>query len=316
MKKKLIYLASICIGLTFAACSSDDGGSNPPLPTLDNSLLTHINESMSLYGLNDLGTPFDNIILSETGTAIIGPFSQGGNASRQRRTESTDTPKYLVLKYSVSGNIYTIYAENGITPYCQIEVLSKTKTKSNVKITLKTASELEDLVFEGEVSIGEKVAADEATTVLCREWTIASTRLRHTGEVTAAKHFENPEEAVSLNAILAYAKSVASIDEEFDDDMIITSIEFTSDGTFCIFFKNQEHYVGKWSWTDKPKGYIHYVWNDDENMGNEFENGEAVFDIRKFQQKNYYTLTLGADIESGGKTYKVELTFFLNEKTK
>ena len=47
MKKKLIYLASICIGLTFAACSSDDGGSNPPLPTLDNSLLTHINESIS-----------------------------------------------------------------------------------------------------------------------------------------------------------------------------------------------------------------------------------------------------------------------------
>ena len=315
MKKKLFYLASICIGLTFAACSSDDGGSNPPPPSLDNTLLTRINESITLNGLSDLGIPFENIILSETGKAIIGPFDQGGNASKLRRTEASSNPKYIVGTYTAKNNIYTVYKEKGINPYCIIEVLSNTGTKANVKVTLMSATDIDATIFEGEVSVRQKVAADEVTTVLCREWTVASTRLRHTNGVIAAKHFENPEEAVSLNAILDYAKSVASIEEDFKENMTITGIEFTSDGSFCIFFKNQEHYVGKWAWADKSNGYISYVWEDEENMGNEFENGNAVFAITKFQQKNYYTLTLGSDIESGGDNYKVELTFFLNEKT-
>ena len=118
-----------------------------------------------------------------------------------------------------------------------------------------------------------------------------------------------------MNDILKYAKTVANINEEFDEETVISSIEFTADGTFCMFFENGKHYIGQWEWADKAKGYIHYWWDDKVNMGNKFENGEAVFDIRQFKQKGYYTFTMGASIEDDAdRAYEVELSFFMEER--
>lgn len=311
MKKKLFYLASICIGLAFAACSSDDGGSNPPDPTLTGALLTHTDDAVTLKDLKSIGAPFEEIVLSETGRAIVGPIS--APTSEGKRRVSSGGTKYIVGTYSVSGAVYTIYNPDG-SVYCTLKFVTKEAKKATVKISLVSAAEGEAVEYDGEVAVSEKIAADAATQALCREWVISSARLRHTDGVTAVKHFETTAEAASLNAILDYAQSVASIDEKFDDDMSITSIEFTTDGTFIIFFKNKDNYIGKWEWVDKSKGYIKYVWND-EDMGNKFEDGEGVFDIRKFQKQSYYTLTFSAKVEST-KTYKVELSFYMNEKTK
>ena len=141
-----------------------------------------------------------------------------------------------------------------------------------------------------------------------------NTRLRHKDGVTAVKHFEDPAEAASLNAILDYAKTVATITEELDEGTAITSIQFTDDGKFCLFFKNGNHYIGKWSWSDVSKGYIDYEW-DDEEMGNKFmKDGQAIFDVRTYKQVNYYVLTMAAQIVETNKTYKVELSFYMNEK--
>ena len=320
MKKKLFYLASILIGLTFAACSSDDGGSSAPAPELTNSLLTHTNDAITLNNLNAIGAPFEEIALTETGRAIIGPFAQNNNA-KQRRIEGSSSPKYIVAKYTKAGAIYTVLNDDG-SIYCTIEIISQGTKTANIKIQLMSGSQVED-EFAGEVPVSEKIAADNATAEICREWTVATTRLIHKGEVKGVMQFEKGKvydggetyDPSSFNDILRYAKTIASIDEEFDEDMTITSIEFTDKGYFFIFFKNGKHYVGKWSWTNKSKGYIKYDWND-EDMGNKFENGEGVFDIRQFQQKKYYVLTFGADIDSGGQKYQVELSFFLNEKTK
>lgn len=320
MKKKLFYLASILIGLAFAACSSDDGGINAPAPELSNSLLTHTNDAMTLNNLNTIGAPFEEIVLTETGRAIIGPFTESANA-KLRRIEGNSSPKYIVGKYTKTGAIYTVYNDEG-SIYCTIEIISQAAQKANIKIKLMSGSEVED-EFDGEVPVSEKIAADNATVEICREWTVATTRLTHKGEVKGVMQFEKDKvyddgetyDPSSFNDILRYAKTVASIDEEFDDDMTITSIAFTDKGYFFIFFENGKHYVGKWYWTNKSKGYIKYDWNDDD-MGNKFENGEGVFDIRQFQKKKYYTLTFGADIDCNGQKYKVELSFFLNEKTK
>ena len=315
MKKKLFYLASICIGLAFTACSSDDGGGTAaPVQTLTDALLTNKDEAMTLSGLSDIDAPFEEIVFTETGRAIVGPIIEE-NGAPQRRTEGSASSNYIIGTYKTQGAIYTVYNEDG-TVYCTVELLSKGEKKANIKITLLDASE-----FEGEASVGEKIPADDVTKELCREWTIATTRLRHSDGVSAVMQFEKGKEykdgvkydPSSLNDILAYAKSVAAINESFEEDMNITSIEFTTDGRFIIYFKNKKYYVGKWSWKDKAKGYIKYDWND-ASMGNKFENGEGIFSVQKFQKQTYRTLTFGAKIDEG-KSYKVELSFFLNEKT-
>ena len=307
MKKNILYLAVLFVGLAFfTACSSDgDDVEAPVAPTLHS---TPANEALTL-GFSSSTAPFKEIIFSETGKAIITRNVLTPSSSKRRASDSSE--KYVVGTYKTSNNTYVVSVDG--SEYCTVEVTGKTGTKTSVKVSLKSGSDIEATEYEGEASIGQKVAADEITSNLCREWTVATTRLRHKDGVTAVKQFETSAEAASLNAILAYAKTVASIDESFDEDMVITSIEFTADGNFCIFFKDGEHYIGKWSWKDTSKGYLHYNWND-ADMGNQFENGEAVFDVRQYKKVSYYTLTLGADINSGGKKYTVELSFYLNEK--
>ena len=185
MKKKLFYLASICIGLAFAACSSDDGdGTSAPVQTLTDVLLTHKDEAITLSGLDDINAPFEEIVLTETGRAIIGPFNNGGNAANQRRTEGESSSKYIIGTYKTAGAVYTVYNDDG-TVYCTVELISNDGKKANVKITLLGAAE-----FEGEASVGEKIAADDVTKELCREWTIATTRLCHKDGVSAVMQFE------------------------------------------------------------------------------------------------------------------------------
>lgn len=321
MKKKILYLASLCLVLVIAACTSNDGGGAVAPPVLTSSQVSE--EAVRLI-LPD-NAPFARAVFSETRRAILGPFTSQ-EATKQRRVSGSGS-KYIVGTYVKNGNIYTVYDEESNQQWI-LEVGSlESGAITNVKISLKSGSGIESTVFDGEASVGEKAAPDDVTTVLCREWTVATTRLRHKGDVTAAIQFEKDMEyedqngqpvyynPASLNDILKYAKTVATINEEFDEETVISSIEFTADNTFCIFFENGKHYVGNWEWVNKAKGYIHYWWDDEINMGNKFENGEAVFDIRQFKQVNYYTLTLGATIDDEvGKTYEVELSFFMNEK--
>ena len=311
MKKYLYFLSVLAAALAFTACSSDGEDVGAPVaPTLSSSSIK--NEPMTLKFKE--GSPIKKVVLSETQKAIITVATDKYEAApiqqnAPRRAPGSGEDEYIVGSFKISGSTYTIYNEAG-DEYCTLVVVSKDGSKASVKVSLKA----ESTVYEGEADVAEKIASDEITNILCREWTIATTRLRHKGGVTGVKQFEKPtDNPASLNDILTYAKSVATINEHFDDDMTITSIDFTSDGTFCIFFKNNKHYIGEWKWKDSGKGIIKYGW-DNENMGNKFENGQATFDLRQYKKVGYYTLTLGADIQDGGNTYQVELSFYLNEK--
>ncbi len=44
------------------------------------------------------------------------------------------------------------------------------------------------------------------------------------------------------------------------------------------------------------------------------KDGQAIFDVRTYKQVNYYVLTMAAQIVETNKTYKVELSFYMNEK--
>jgi hypothetical protein len=55
---------------------------------------------------------------------------------------------------------------------------------------MKNGFGIDETVFDGDATVGDKIAADDITSVLCREWTVATTRLRHKGEVKAVMQFE------------------------------------------------------------------------------------------------------------------------------
>lgn len=320
MKKNLLYLSMFAAAVAFAACSTDgddvtitkESASSSSAPALNASLT----EALTLK-FNAETAPFKEISFTETNRAIITKKRQM-LLSAKRRAEGDAKDEYMVGTYTltVNGNknIYNIKDEDG-KDYCTVEVTNKETGKSVTAKILRLMSGSEIEVFEAEDAvIAEKVATDAISTKLCREWTVVSTRLRHKDGVTAVKQFDNPAEAASLNAILDYAKTVATITEELDEGTVITSIEFTSDGKFCLFFENGNHYIGKWSWADLNNGYLDYDWNDEE-MGNKFmKDGQAIFDVRSYKKVNYYVLTLAAQIEEKDKTYKVELSFYLNEK--
>ena len=317
MKKNIFYLSMLAIGLVFVACSpegndvtaNDESASSKNAP----ALVSNLTDAFTLVFNED--APFKSVSITETNKAIL-TLNKVASESK-RRTEGENKEEDVVGTYTYDGknNTYVIKVDG--KDYCSIEITNKETNKTiSAKIHLMSGEEIED--FEGkefEAEVKEKVVSDEVSTKLCREWVVVNTRLRHKDGVTAVRHFENPDSAASLNAILDYAKTVATITEDLDEGTKITSIQFTSDGKFCLYFENGNHYIGKWNWTSISDGYLNYEWND-EDMGNKFmKDGEAIFDVREFKKVKYYVLTIAAQIEEKNKTYKVELSFYLKEKT-
>ncbi len=316
MKKNFLYLTMFAVALAFTACSTDGEDvsvSNQPATSSAAPALSENTAESSTYIISDSDAPFSEMSILDDHKVILTLNTPAPAAKRRALGKNAN---YMVGTYTFNSttNTYTIKNEQG-EDYCQVEMTSLAiGSKKTLKIRLLNGYEIEQFEKEFEADVVTKVDDNVFTTKLCREWQVVSTRLRHKDGVTAVKHFDNPAEAASLNAILDYAKTVATITETLDPNTVITSIQFTSDGKFCFFFQNGKHYIGTWSVEDINKGYLYYNWND-ETMGNKFMNdGRAIFDVRTYKQTNYFVLTLAAQIKEKDKSYNVELSFYLNEK--
>lgn len=316
MKKNFLYLTMFAVALAFTACSTDGDDVSLANQSATSSVAPALSENTdvsSTYLISDSDAPFSEMSILDAHKVLLTLNTPAPAAKRRALGKNAN---YMVGTYTFNSttNTYTIKNEAG-EDYCQVEMASlAVGNKKTLKIHLLNGDEIEKLDKEFEADVVTKVNGGFFTQNLCREWQVVSTRLRHKDGVTAVKHFDNPAEAASLNAILDYAKTVATITETLDEGTVITSIQFTSDGKFCFFFQNNKHYIGKWSEDDFNKGYIKYNWND-ETMGNKFMNdGHAIFDVRTYQKTNYFVLTLAAQINEANKTYMVELSFYLKEK--
>ncbi len=316
MKKNFLYLTMFAVALAFTACSTDGEDvsvSNQSATSSAAPALSQNTAESSTYIISDSDAPFSEMSILDDHKVILTLNTPAPAAKRRALGKNAN---YMVGTYTFNSttNTYTIKNEQG-EDYCQVEMTSLAiGSKKTLKIRLLNGYEIEQFEKEFEADVVTKVDDNVFTTKLCREWQVVSTRLRHKDGVTAVKHFDNPAEAASLNAILDYAKTVATITETLDPNTVITSIQFTSDGKFCFFFQNGKHYIGTWSVEDINKGYLYYNWND-ETMGNKFMNdGRAIFDVRTYKQTNYFVLTLAAQIKEKDKSYNVELSFYLNEK--
>ncbi len=316
MKKNFLYLTMFAVALAFTACSTDGEDvsvSNQSATSSAAPALSQNTAESSTYIISDSDAPFSEMSILDDHKVILTLNTPAPAAKRRALGKNAN---YMVGTYTFNSttNTYTIKNEQG-EDYCQVEMTNLAiGSKKTLIIRLLNGDEIEKLDKEFEADVVTKVDDNVFTTKLCREWQVVSTRLRHKDGVTAVKHFDNPAEAASLNAILDYAKTVATITETLDPNTVITSIQFTSDGKFCFFFQNDKHYIGTWSVEDVNKGYLYYNWND-ETMGNKFMNdGRAIFDVRTYKQTNYFVLTLAAQIKEKDKSYNVELSFYLKEK--
>ncbi len=340
MKKNFFYLLIACLAFTFAACSDDDDDSKaksvvPVTPPSNVEEIVDIKLKQTEQQEAEKPLPFHEVSLLAENQVLVGPFDDEViDNFPTAKTRSTTAGGYIA-----GGKYYLGYYMNDDEENAIIILSNKGQKETAFAYLLFTKRNADgsynptDLVGvrmldpESESWVEMSCAADakkidknEATAALCNTWKVAYSRLRHTGDVKAVHQFDKAvtgENPASLNDILAYALTKANIDQKFDENMVISQITFTP-GRFIILFDNGKDYIGDWEWENRSKGELAYAWEDAE-MGNAFESGMAVFDVRPYKQQDYYALTMGADIEStkageGKKSYTVELTFFLQQK--
>lgn len=282
MKNSLLLMALAAMTLTLASCSKDDdnGNSNdtPPAQTIpvppykdDAVKLSLPDNNISVGGLRANVTALE---LGEGGTYIV-------TYTPVATTRAADGTGYKTGKYTKSNNSYNLAGFATVT----INGKSGSTYTIVVKTTDGVSTELNATAATGGVATGAM------TDNLCRTWTIENTRLTLEVEgITAGRDFPG---TCNLNAIIAYAKDRGmEINDEVEENSVVTGITFSRAGTFLISYMNGKNDVGKWNWASQASGTISYGWND-PGMGNSLENGEATvaFDGSKCK------LTLGATID-------------------
>ena len=304
MKKNFFYMMLLAaLPMAFVACSSDDDEETPKAPELETP--AYIEQSVKLqFSETDPvvlpnGLMLDAIDLTDAGTAIFTMHAQDADV-KATRANSPIAFVYYTGTFQFSSGLYLITLKKVPDELKQV-ALSITNTaamKAIFKITLNNAE-----VINGQADVCKKIPADEATKTIVGKWNVKMTRIRHTGDVTGVKDFEG----CNLNQILDYAKSKAQFDETLSANKVVTSVEFTTNRTFYIFYENGDNDFGTWDWVNEQKGSLSYQWNE-EDMGNRFMDGEGVFDIRD----GFYCLTLSANVDTDdGKDYDISSTWFL-----
>ena len=306
MKKNLLYAALVALCLTGLTACGSDGDDAPKSDSM--STPAYADEAMAITGTlkNEKGenVPVD-IVLSEKGYSFYSSLDK-------MQTRAGGTAKYLkgFFTFDKKKNEYQLM-DSGKRPVCSF-TLNSSRAASSSKATF-TFPDGKTYTINVEIS-KNVIPSSELTDIMCRSWKIAGARLRHYDGVTAVKQFQLPE-AASLNAILDYAKTKATIDEDFEDGMTITDITLTYSGKFIIYFENGTSFVAyNWDWSKltSTSGTFTFDW-ESQTMKTKFEDGTATFDLRPFGQKNYYTLTMGSTIHDRNSSYKIELSFYLEE---
>lgn len=302
MKKYYFLLALACILPFLTSCKKDDDDKKLDAPEMKTLALQDKALSISFKSAE---APYEEVVLTETGKAIITVRPQ----AEAPATRGLLLPDYIYGTYTVKGDVYTIYDDEG-NFVCHLQMITG---EDNLITSTKLffSSSVSDAVTYVVEVVG-KVSDSNLTQDLCRDWTIRYTHITLDGDVKASKVFEAPD-ASSFNAIIDYAKSKANFNEAIPSDMAITDIMFTQTGTFVILFKNGKIFVGTWKWKNEKEGELDYVWDGNQHIYS-YESGKATFDLQTYKKVTYYTLTLSATIKDAGKTYNLSIAFNLEEK--
>ncbi|GEM_PF-6425696 len=313
MKKNyfLILASAILFAIPFTSCGGDNnsgGGDDPKAPVVmpepstakwATSVAISGDDAIIPEGDDPLEEP--RMILatfeaSEDSKAIIGGPHAGfmSPAKAKKKAGSADFV-YRIYDYTVSGNVYTLKGFGTIT----IEGSGK-----SVTLIVKPLNG-EELRAEGNVQ--STINADDATTNLCRNWSVSKTRISVKLGVSVAQDFTG----CNITEIVDYLTNRGVDLSKVDNDLRITNITFTKAGTILITYANKDVDLGKWQWTNKANGEIAYSWNSPD-MGNPLTQAK-IGGIVEFKSSNTCDLSLGADVTADNATYRATMKLSLKD---
>lgn len=269
LNKLFWALMVTALPLGFTACSSDDDDEDDtPYVFAETG---HKSDAAS-YTVSTSGTKTRSAVFGEGGDCVICRVKDAPVLGvKATRASEAGELEYIIGTYVKDGAVYTITV-NGQT-WGTIEVSTTGGNSFTLKVTIGT--EEETVAAEKE----PEIASSDLTDKLCRSWKPFITRLnfkKTTSEAWIADeldgaNFEDVKKRVEREGCI--------IKDNFGDGYAVSSIFFTKSRTFCIAFTNGKSYVGKWDWTNAGAGDLAYTWDDEENMGCEYESGNAHVDI-------------------------------------
>ncbi len=314
MKKNLFLtlVASVLMFVPFASCGGDDNGGGGEDDVKNEVILgepataqaaIEVEVSGSDVIIPDGDDPLEepSLILktfeaTEDSKAIIGgPFADFMAPAKAKRKAGSSSFVYRIYDYTVSGNVYTLKGFGTIT----VEGNGK-----SVTLTIKPLSG-EELKAEGKVE--SQLDADNATTNLCRNWSVSATRISVKLGVAIAQDFTG----CNISEIINYLTGKGIYFNEVDDNLKVTNVSFTKAGTFFITYANGGIDMGSWRWTNKSNGEIAYSWNG-ADMGNPLTSA-SVGGLVEFPSKSSCYLSLGTDVIHDGKSYRATMRLTLKD---
>lgn len=314
MKIQKIFwaLMVMALPLSFMACGDKDSDEDDDTPY--NFQPAPQKADAAAYTVSGTSNKTRSVVFGEGGNCAIGqvksltpkfPATRGGGEDIQDIIDDVDPVLvYIIGTYVKNGSTYTITV-NGKT-WGTITILNE---NGKVYLVIKEVNQKEE---KAEAQRTPEMAANTMNDLLCRTWTPFRTRLnfkKTSSETWIADELVGADfEAVKARV----EKEGCDIKDDFGNGYTVSSIFFTQTGTFCIAFTNGKSYVGKWWWTNVDSGDLRYEWEDEDNMGCEYESGTAHVDIYSVDvYKGECWLRLTNTIKNGDTNWDFQLVFRL-----
>ncbi len=262
MKKNLLLLAMLAFtALGFTACNSDKdeetSDENVVLPTPEYKAEV-IKLSFVQAAEYDEQYNITQLELTESGTYIFKLEKKQDIAGVKATRAGISSYKYLFDSYTKMGTLS--YKLQGFGTV----ILEKNGDKYTVTLSFGGKTITVDAT-----AIINSIANDQKTLNLCRKWTVVSTRV----QIEGVSAFYN-ETGCNINSILEYIKQHAQITDVVEANQVVTGIEFSTNGSFSLYYANGDIDKSTWQWVDQKKGSFSYKW-DFSDMGYSFVNGQA-----------------------------------------
>lgn len=247
--------------LGFTACNSDKdeetSDENVVLPTPEYKAEV-IKLSFVQAAEYDEQYNITQLELTESGTYIFKLEKKQDIAGVKATRAGISSYKYLFDSYTKMGTLS--YKLQGFGTV----ILEKNGDKYTVTLSFGGKTITVDAT-----AIISSIANDQKTLNLCRKWTVVSTRV----QIEGVSAFYN-ETGCNINSILEYIKQHAQITDVVEANQVVTGIEFSTNGSFSLYYANGDIDKSTWQWVDQKKGSFSYKW-DFSDMGYSFVNGQA-----------------------------------------
>ena len=320
MKKILfLYAMAACVAISIVSCGADDDNSGlPPTGTVSTIKLPEP-ATASQAAAYVFETTIDNAVKSETGDVLLKGinFTESGKAIIE--ILANGSAKFVTYNATLSNGEYTLTDDNGNKIGTVTETTSRgssTGADLNIEITI-TVPGIGVITFHPESpatvqKLVETIAATNATTNICRTWTVVQMNITLDGDVDLAM----TENSGNLKRFADEAQKPGADltdDELAEVNKTFQGISLDKNGLFSIeYYENSDKSISSqacsWSWTDEAAQKLQLKMRDGSDFGNKFLTDNTT--IKADFNPNGVTFTLNTDIK-GSKNYKATLTIVL-----